>query len=156
MLSAIVSALGGQIVDSLLGKIMGTFQAYFNKQISMEELRSRVQIAMLQTFAEVEKEHAESLAKTYESFQITMRQSPLVQRVWVWVVSTQLAVLLWHQVGIPAFVKITGGSYPSSGSTVEWSYALIGFMFGAGALLLRTGPGSGGGIIDRLKSAIGK
>lgn len=156
MLSAIASALGGQIIDSLLGKIMGTFQAYFNKQISIEELRAKMVIALMQTFAEVEKSHAELTAKTFESFQVTMRQSPVVQRVWVWVVSTQLAVLLWHQAGIPAFVKITGTSYPSSGSTVEWSYALIGFMFGAGAMLLRSGPAAGTGMLDKLKSTIGK
>jgi hypothetical protein len=156
MLSAIASALGGQIIDSLLGKITGVFEAYFNKQISIEELRAKMVLALYETFAEVEKAHADSLTKTYESFQVTMRQSPMIQTMWGWVVGTQLAVLLWHQVGIPAFVKITGSSYPSSGSTVEWSYALIGFMFGAGALLLRSGPGAPASMIDKLKSVVGK
>jgi hypothetical protein len=156
MLGAIFASLGGQIVDGLLGRITGVFEAYFKKQISMEELRTKVQLALLDTVKEVEVAHAESLSKTYESFQVTMRQSPVIQYVWSWVVFTQLFVLIWHQMGIPAFVFITGKSYPSSGSTVEWSYALIGFMFGAGALLLRTGPGAGGGLLDKMKAAIGK
>lgn len=156
MLSTIFSALGGQIVDSLLGRITGLFESYFKKQISMEELRARLLQALLSTFVEVEKSHADLIAKTFESFQVTMRQSPVIQTVWAWVVYTQLAVLIWHQVGIPAFVKITGTPYPSSGSTVEWSYALIGFMFGAGAMLLRSGPGEGTGLLDKLKSVIGK
>lgn len=156
MLSTIISALGGKIVDSLLGRITGLFESYFKKQISMEELRAGVLRALMSTFAEVEKSHAELTAKTFESFQVTMRQSPIIQNMWVWVVSTQLIVLLWHQVGIPAYVHFAGHGYPSSGSTVEWAYALIGFMFGAGAMLLRTGPGAGTGMLDKLKSVIGK
>jgi hypothetical protein len=156
MLSAIFSAVGGQIVDGLLGRITGVFEAYFKKQVSIEELRTQLAKALLETFADVEKAHSELIAKTFESFQVTLRQSPMLQRVWVWVVFTQLGVLLWHQVGIPAFVYFTGHGYPSSGSTVEWAYALIGFMFGAGALILRTGPGAGGTVIDRMKAAIGK
>lgn len=155
MLGAIFSAVGGQIIDGLLGRITGVFEAYFKKQISLEELKSRVSLAMLQTFSDVEKAHAESLSKTYESFQQTLRQSPLMQQVWVIVVLTQLVVLLWHQMGIPALVYFTGEKYPSSGSTVEWAYALIGFMFGAGAMLLRVGPGAGT-LKDKLKSLVGR
>lgn len=156
MLSAIVSALGGKIIDSLLGRITGLFESYFKKQISMEELKVSLQKAMIETFQEVEKSHAELVAKTFESFQVTLRQVPIVQRAWAWVLYTQLAVLVWHQAGIPAFTLLTGLKYPSSGSTVEWSYALIAFMFGAGAMLLRTGPGAGTGIVDKLKSLVGR
>lgn len=156
MLTSIISALGGTIIDSLLGKITGVFQAYFNKQITEAQLREQIQAAMLSTFAEVETAHADLTAKTYESFQQTLRTSPTMQRAWCWVVYSQLAVLLWHQAGIPLFVKVTGQGYPSSGSTVEWAYALLGFMFGAGAMMLRTGPGSSGGLLDALKRTVGK
>lgn len=154
-LTSIIGGVAGSLVDSLLGKITGVFEAYFKKQISIEELRTQVTKALLDTVAEVEKSHAESISKTYESFQVTMRQSPLIQRIWAWVVCTQLVVLLWHQMGIPAVVYFTGAGYPSSGSTVEWAYALIGFMFGAGAILLRTGPGSSS-YLDKIKSLAGR
>lgn len=161
MLSTIFSAIGGQIVDGILGRITGAFEAYFKKQISMEELRTKVLHSLIETVRDVEVAHAELIAKTFESFQVTLRQSPIIQWVWVIVVLSQLIVLVWHQVGIPAFaffvLQGTGERYPSSGSTVEWAYALIAFMFGAGAILLRTGPGAGsGGLIDNLKAAIGK
>jgi hypothetical protein len=154
MLATIFSAVGAQIIDSLLGKITGLFEAYFKKQVSMEELRTGLARAMLETFAEVEKAHADLIAKTFESFQQTLRQSVLMQRMWAWVVATQLAVLLWHQVGIPAFVHITGDGYPSSGSTVEWAYALIGFLFGAGAMMLRAGPGSPWSLKEQIKGLV--
>lgn len=156
LLTSIIGGVTGSLVDSLLGKVTGVFEAYFKKQISIEELKTQVTKALLDTVAEVEKSHAESLAKTYESFQVTMRQSPMVQRVWVLVVVSQLIVLVWHQMGIPALSYFTGNDYPSSGSTVEWSYALIGFMFGAGAILLRGNNPGGAGYLDRLKALVGR
>jgi len=134
--------IAGPLVDKLITPFTTLVQAHINKKITFEELRIKMIETLVASTADVEKTHAQEISKTFESFQVTMRQSPIIQRVWAVIVLTQLAVLLWHQAGIPAFVYVTGHSYPSSGSTVEWSYALIGFMFGAGALLLRTGPGA--------------
>lgn len=158
MLAAIASALGGQIVDGLLGRITGLFESYFKKQISMEELRAGMMKALLETFAEVEKYHADALAKTYASFMQAMVQSKLMQCVWAAVVISQLIVLVWHQAGIPALCYSVGkmNCYPSSGSTVEWSYALIAACLGMGPVILRTGPAAGGNLLDKLKATIGK
>lgn len=159
MLSAIASALGGKIIDSFFERAEGALKAYFNKQISMEEMRAKLVQALVASFADIEKSHAELVAKTFESFHQTLRTSPRMQTAWLWVVYSQLAVLLWHQAGIPflTFLLSTPAvtfKYPSSGSTVEWAYALLGFMFGAGAMLLRTGPAAGGGLLDKLKTMI--
>jgi hypothetical protein len=156
MWGTIVSALGGHIFDSFFANARGILKDFQDRKITEAELFEKLRAALLQSFADVEKAHADLIAKTFESFQQTLRTSPMMQVAWCWVVYTQLAVLLWHQAGIPAFVKITGSGYPSSGSTVEWAYALLGFMFGAGAMLLRTGPGASGGLLDNLKKAIGK
>lgn len=156
MLAKIFASFGGEIVDKILGRITGVFEAYFKKQISLEELRAKILDALLDSVSEIERSHADSIAKTYESFQQTLRQSPLMQRVWLVVVGSQLIVLVWHQMGIPALVYFSGTRYPSSGSTVEWAYALIGFMFGAGALLLRGNNPGGSSYLDKLKAMIGK
>lgn len=155
MFSAIFSAIGGQFVDSLLGKVTGVFEKHFQKQISMEELRTQLLQAMLETVAEIEKAHADALAKTYASFMQVMAQSRLMQAVWGAVVISQLVVLVWHQVGIPALVYLTGDKYPASGSTVEWAYLLIAGCLGMGPVVLRNGPGAGD-IAGRIKSLIGK
>ncbi len=154
MLSAIVSALGGQIVDSLLGKVMGTFQAYFNKQISMEELRAGVVKALLETVAEIEKAHADALAKTYASFMDAMKTSKLMQIMWAWTVGTQLFVLFWSQFFVPLLFAF--GLLPSwkAGTTGEWAYLLLGACLGMGPMVLRNGPGALS--MDKLKSLIGK
>jgi hypothetical protein len=101
MLSAIASALGGQIVDSLLGKITGIFQAYFNKQITEAQLRAQLLTALVETFGEIEKAHADVLAKTYATFMDAMKTSRLMQVMWAWTVGTQLFVLVWSQFFVP-------------------------------------------------------
>lgn len=159
MLSAIFSAVGGQLVDSLLGRVTGLFEAYFKKQISEAELRTKLHMALLETVREVEKAHADALAKTYASFMDAMKQSLLLQVVWAAVTLSQLFVLLWHQFGIPYIVyymREAGNGdfrYPSSGTTVEWSYLLLAACVGMGPVVLRSGPGVGT-LTDRLKQMI--
>lgn len=155
MFSAIFSAIGGKFVDSLLGKVTGVFEKYFQKQVSMEELRTQLLQAVLETVAEIEKSHADALAKTYASFMQAMAQSRLMQAVWGSVVLSQLFVLVWHQMGIPLLVYITGEKFPSSGTTVEWAYLLLAGCLGMGPVVLRNGPGAGD-IAWRIKSLIGK
>lgn len=154
MFGSIISAVAGSLVDKIIGPFLELGKAYMNKQISMEELRARMVTVLVSSAAEVEKTQAQELSKTYESFQVTLRQSRLVQIAWACTLFSQLAVLLWHQLGIPYFVYMTGKGYPSSGSTVEWSYALIGFLLGAGALIFRTGPGAMN--VNSWKALIGK
>lgn len=151
MIAAVLSMFGGQIVGTILDKVEGAFKAYINKEITREQLAAEIQKAMLETFAEVEKAHADALAKTYQSFMGAVVKSRLMQVVWASVTLSQLLVLLWHQVGIPAYVHFTGLDYPSSGSTVEWAYALVGAAIGLGPLVLRTGPGASvGGAIKNM------
>lgn len=160
ILTSIFSSLGGEIVDRLLGRITGVFEAYFKKQISVEELRTRVSQALLATFADVEKAYADSIARTFDSFMRAAAQSRLMQAVWASVALSQLLVLVWHQVGIP-FVSFWLSKpdhpfhYPSSGATVDWAYALVMFCLGGGAIALKTGPGAGS-LKDQLKSLVGR
>lgn len=155
MLSAIFSAVGGNIIDGLLGRITGVFDSYFKKQITMEELKAQVTRAMLDTFSEVEKAHADALARTYDSFMKAVVQSKIMQAVWASVVVSQLVVLLWHQLGIPALVYFTATRYPSSGTTVEWAYLLLAACLGMGPVLLRSGPAAGT-LKDKIKSIAGR
>lgn len=157
MLSAIFSAVGGNIVDSVLSKVMGTFQAYFNKQISIEELRAAVTKAMLESFTEVEKSHADALAKTYDSFMKAMVQSPLMQRMWALALGTQIFVLFFYQFAVPLLCYLVSNKtcYPSAGASVEWAYLLIGGLLGMGPLVLRAGPGAGN-IADKIKGLSGR
>ncbi|HEY7245172.1 MAG TPA: hypothetical protein VH678_14975 [Xanthobacteraceae bacterium] len=120
MLTTLLGWLAPNIVDSLLGRIQSIFQAYFNKQISAEQLREQMVAALLASFAEVEKAYADALSKTFAAFMGAMQASRLVRVVWASVVVSELLVLLWHQVGIPAIVALGWISkYPSSGTTVE-------------------------------------
>ena len=76
-------------------------------------------------------------------------------------VYTQLFVLFWHQWFVPFLVFVIRQwqpdfKYPSSGATVEWAYLLLCFLFGAGAVVLRNGPGASGRLVDSLKRLVGK
>lgn len=156
MLSAILSSLGGAFIDHFLGTALKAFEAYNNKQISMEELRTQLKTALVDAAKAVEVSHSETLAKTYASFMGAVQQSRLMQIVWACVTLSQLSVLLWAQVGIPFFVMlmrqtIPGWNYPSSGATVEWAYLLLAGCVGMGSVVLRNGPGAGN-LTDRLKA----
>jgi hypothetical protein len=160
MLTAIFNALGGKLLDSLFGNIRGALKDFQERKISEAEFKLKLQEALLLSAREMEVSHAELTAKTFESFQQTLRTSTLMQTAWCWLVYTELFVLFWHQFVIPFLVMVVRlwsptWTYPSSGSTVEWSYALLAFLFGAGAMLLRSGPGAGGGVIGTLKSMVG-
>ena len=71
---------------------------------------------------------------------------------------TQMITLFWHQMGIPALCYFVGKAdcYPSSGDTVKWAYLLLGFMLGAGPIMLRSGPGANDGLVSRLLAAFGR
>lgn len=155
--SAIFSSLGGPIVEALLKPVSDIFQAYFNKQITEAELREKFQQALLTAFTQVESAYADSLNKTFASFMDAAKQSKLMQDVWACVALSQLAVLLWHQVGISTlcFFLANKSCWPSSGSTVDWAYALLALCLGGGAIALKSGPGSGA-LTDNLKRLVGR
>ncbi len=155
MLTKLVASLGGEIVDRLLGRITGVVEAWLRKEVSMEELRTRVLQAFITSVAEVEKAHADALARTQGEFIRAAAQNVLMARVWAAVTLSQLAVLLWHQLGIPLVIA-TGLAerYPSSGSTVEWAYALVGACVGLGPLVLRGSAGASP--LDAVKPWLGR
>lgn len=153
-LSGIFAALSGPILDRLLKPLTDIFQAYFNRQITEAQLREQLAAAMIAGLRDIEVSHADALAKTYASFMDTLKTSRMMQAVWSTVTLSQLIVLVWHQMGIPAIVALgIVTKYPSSGTTVEWSYLLLAFMVGAGPVVLRAGPGAGN-ITDRIKSVV--
>jgi len=160
MLEAIAAALGGKLFDAFFGNIRGVLKDYQDRKISEAELAEKFKEAFLGSFTKVETAHADLTARTFESFQGTLRTSQMMQTAWCWMVYTQLFVLFWHQWCVPFLVFVIRQSvpnfqYPSSGSTVEWAYLLLAFLFGAGAVVLRGGPAAGG-IVDNLKRLVGK
>ncbi len=141
MLSAVLAALAGPLADGLLGRVITLVQNYQNKQLTEAQLRAELEKALVSAAAEVEKEHADTLARSYGAFLATTRHSPLLQSAFAAVIYSQLVVLLWHQLGIPAYVALAGRAYPSSGTTVEWAYLLLAACLGLGSVVLRAGPG---------------
>lgn len=162
MLSTIITALGGTIVDKLFSSVSEIFVKYQQKQMTEIEAKQAITTILISSVKEVEVAHAELIAKTYATFMGVVEKNRMVAIIWAMAAVSQLLVLLWHQVGIPFLVygyrEWWGQAkfqYPSSGTTVEWSYALLGGLLGLGALALRGGPGAAS-VTDRFKSLIGK
>ena len=131
MLSTLVGMLGGQIVDKLFGTFKDIFMKYQDKQITEIEARQLILQALLNSVKEVEVAHAELIAKTFATFMGVVEKNRMVAIVWAMAAVSQLAVLLWHQVGIPFLVYayrewwgIPKFAYPSSGTTVEFEMPL--------------------------------
>lgn len=143
---AIVTA----IAPLLIGKLADAFSAYEKKQITLAELNARVSQALMECFAEVMKSQSDALAKTFATFGQVLINSRLVRVVWAIVVLSQLAVLLWLQVGISALVYWKGGgTWPSAGATGDWAYLLVAGLLGLGPVVLNAGPGKVN--LDQLK-----
>src|SRR4051812_37153744 len=106
------------IAPLLIGKLADAFTAYEKKQISLAELNAKVAQALMECFSEVMKSETDALAKTFASFSQMMINSRLVRIVWAVIVLSQLGVLLWQQIGVPALVYSFGGSWPSAGVTI--------------------------------------
>jgi hypothetical protein len=133
VIAAIVKILTGGLVD----KVFDLGKAYMAKQISEAEFRSRVEIAAQETATEIEQSWARAATDTAKATQATLAKSPVLQRAWAAVLFLQVFVLVWYQIGAPAFAVITGQAWPSPGISLEWSYLLVATMLGAGPLVLR-------------------
>lgn len=135
MISAILSWLTGGFVD----KLVGLGQAYFQKQVSEAEFRAEVEKAAQETAAKVEASWADASAKIAASTGDMIKASATLQRAWSSVLFLQVVVLVFYQLGAPAFAVITGRAWPDPGVSLEWAYLLIGAMIGAGPLVFRRG-----------------
>ena len=132
-----LATLAGFLLPKLIPSLAGIAEQFKRGEIGKAEMEARMHEATQQALAEVGKANADSIARSFASFMDAAKASPLMQRVWGAVTLSQLGVLLWHQVGIPAYVHWIGSSYPSSGTTVEWAYLLLAFCLGGGPILFR-------------------
>lgn len=136
MIAAIVKLLTGGLVD----KVLDLGQAYFRKEISQSEFESRIKIAAQETAAKVEASWAQATADVAKVTHASLGKSAILQRAWAAVLFLQASVLVWYQIGAPAFQVITGTKWPDPGVSLEWAYLLVAAMIGAGPLVIRTKP----------------
>lgn len=139
----LASLLSGPILTALVGKLIAPlenmFTAYLNKQISKEQLAEKLQEALIAGVKDVEAAFLDSITQTYTAFISAAAKNEVMTRAWSIVLYSQLFVLVWHQMVIPALATY-GIAYKSSGATVDWAYALVALCLGAPALASRVGP----------------
>lgn len=134
-------ALVTALAPVLIGKLADAFAAYEKKQITLAELNARMSQALMESFTEVMKSQSDALGKTFATFGDMIKNSRLVRMVWATVVLSQLFVLVFQQIGVPAIVYFGGGHWPSAGATIDWAYLLIAGLCGLGPVVLNAGPG---------------
>lgn len=125
------------LTGGLLDKILEAYKLRQDGKISQAEFESRVKIAAQENAAKIEEAWAETVKSVAAATQDTLKTSPILQRAWAATLFLQVFVLVWYQVGAPAFQVITGAPWPSPGVSLEWAYLLIATMIGAGPLVLR-------------------
>jgi hypothetical protein len=133
VINAIINFVTGGLVD----KVLDLGKAYFAKQISEAEFESRVKIAASDTAARIEQSWAEASVGITKSVQATLKASVVLQRAYAIVLFLQLFVLVWYQLGAPAYEVVAGRPWPQPMASIEWAYLLIGAMVGAGPLVFR-------------------
>lgn len=152
------SIFTGPIISALVGNLLGPlesmFKAYIGGQITKEQLAEKLQEALIAGLVETEKAFLDSITKTYTAFITAAAQNAVMARAWSVVLYSQLFVLIWHQIAIPALATY-GIDYKSSGATVDWAYALVALCLGAPALASRVGPAANW-TAEALKKVLGK
>lgn len=125
------------LTGGVLDKILEAYKLRQEGKISQAEFDSRVQIATQENATKIEQAWAETAKSAMAATQATLAASPILQRAWAAVLFLQVFVLVWYQLGAPAFAVITGQAWPSPGVSLEWAYLLVMAMIGAGPLVLR-------------------
>ena len=137
MITAALTIIGKIISGGLTSQILEAWKLYREGKVSEAEFESRVKISGKEAEAKIEAAWAEASSKITESVQSTVRASPVIQRAYAIVLFLQLFVLVWYQLGVPAYQVITGVPWPAPGASIEWAYLLIAAMIGAGPLVMR-------------------
>jgi len=132
VIGAILQFLTGGLVD----KITDLGKAYLQRQVSEAEFRAEVEKATQEAAAKIEEGWAKAATQITAEVQASIRQSPVLQRAYAVTLFLQLAVLVFYQVGAPAYAVITGTAWPSPGVSLEWAYLLVAAMIGAGPLIV--------------------
>jgi hypothetical protein len=133
----VIKAIVGWLTGGFVDKILDGWTAYLKKEISEAEFEARVKVAASEAAAKVEQSWAQAAAETAKATHDSLGRSLILQRAWASVLFLQITVLVFYQVGAPAFKLITGVAWPDPGVALEWAYLLAGAMIGAGPLVMR-------------------
>jgi hypothetical protein len=133
LLGKIVSWLTGGFVD----RIFGIAETYIKTEGDKAKFKSEVQAAANEAAANVEKAWAEASSSIAASTQDALKAAPILQRAYAIVLFLQLFVLVWYQLGAPAYEVITAARWPDPMASIEWAYLLIGAMVGAAPFVFK-------------------
>ena len=133
MIATILGWLTGGFAD----KLIGLGNAYFQKQISAAQYEAEVKKAASEAAAKVEASWADAAKGISASTNDMLKATPVMQRAFAIVLFLQVFVLVWYQLGAPAYAIITGTAWPDPGVTLEYAYLLIGGMVGLGPFVFR-------------------
>jgi hypothetical protein len=135
VIAAIIAKI---LTGGLLDKITGLADSYLKGQVTKAEFEARVRIEAGKAGVEIEQAWLKAAAEQYESLQKTLRGSVVLQRAYAVVMISQLAVLVFYQIGASAFKLATGTDWPVPQATIEWAYLLLGITLGGGLIVQRS------------------
>lgn len=135
MIAGIIAKI---LTGGLLDKITGLAESYVKGQVTKAEFEARVKIEAGKAGAEIEQAWLKAASEQYESFQKSVRSSVILQRAYAVVMISQLAVLVFYQIGASAFKLVTGTDWPVPQATIEWAYLLLGITLGGGLIVSRS------------------
>lgn len=134
MIGAIIAKI---LTGGLLDKITGLAESYMKGQVTKAEFEAQVKIEAGKAGVEIEQAWLKAASEQYESFQKSVRSSAVLQRAYAVVMISQLAVLVFYQIGASAFLLATGTPWPSPGTTIDWAYLLLATSMGGGLIVQR-------------------
>lgn len=129
----VLSSIVGIVTAPFFKTIENVIHDLTTKQISEIEARTEIERIKADMAAKLESE----VTAQYESWQTTLRGSILLQKLTAAVCITQLMVLLFYQLGVPAILFVAGWQFPTPDVQLEWAYALIAGAIGLYGIIRR-------------------
>ena len=129
---SIITSIVSVVVGPLLRSVESIVHDLATQKISETEAKTKL--------AEIEATvvaHAQTEASTiYQSHMEAVAQNEVLQRLTAAVVITQLAVLLFYQIGTPLLLYVDPTwTFPKPAVELEWAYALVAGGIGVYAVL---------------------
>ena len=126
------------VIAAVFSQGAGLLRDYQQGKITLEQLRTQLEVIAMQEATKVEQANAEMVAKTFTAFTDMLKFSRIVRVAYVIVVLSQAFVLFWYQFAVPYIVWMYGGTFPpASDVLLEWGYGLLVLLVGGGSVAMR-------------------
>lgn len=140
LITAIVNAMIGPVANAVTSWHKTDVDASISRQQIEADLRKIMTNAALEAY----RSGTDAAFKMFDSFQQSLRVSDEIRRVWKVAVYSQLAFIVFLEMGVPALVQMGYITSWKVGSLDTWALGFLGASLGISPIVLKPPKAPGG------------